>query len=82
VNKGHGRDPLCHLPEGLLRFLIAEYASLHLQEALNDLEVVFDPMVDFPQQYFFFMKSRLDLLLVLKVFGDVMKSQNRSRSIL
>ena len=49
--------------------------SLLVEQAGDNLQVVFDPMIDFLEQGFFFFEGGLDALIGLFVRGDIFTVQ-------
>jgi hypothetical protein len=55
MDQGHRVNPLRHGLDHRPRFIFLKRARLHLQQALNYLEIVFDMMLDVPQKVLLLM---------------------------
>ena len=52
VNEGHGEEAFAEFDEGV--GVVGGFFGLKIEEARNNLEVIFDAVVDFAQEGFFF----------------------------
>ena len=71
MDQGHRLDPVLTFLNQAKTVRIFGPQLLHRKKARNHLEVVFDPMVNFPQQGFFFIKRLLQALFKHHPLADV-----------
>ncbi len=63
VDQGHGPDAILGVIEGAVEVgRGGEFARLHAEQAGDDLQIVFDPVVDFFEQDFLFAQRVVEIL--------------------
>ena len=71
VNQRHGLDAVLRVLEQRSRVGILDLARLHPQQTGNDLQIIFNAVVNFLQQHVFFLQRRVELVLRLLAIGDI-----------
>ena len=70
-------DTILVIGECLENLRVCMGFGLKVQQARDNLKVVFHPMVDFLQQYLFFFKRSFDLLFRLLTPGNIISHRNQ-----
>ena len=71
MDKGHGFDAVAAFLEDVEGVGVLDVRGLQLEEAGDDLEVVFDAMVDFLEEDFLFLEGGFDADLGFLLLGHV-----------
>src|SRR5437867_3850040 len=71
MNQRHGLDPILALPKNLLGLGIGDRSRLEIQETADDLQIIFNAVVNFLEHHLFLQEGSLNLFFVEFAFGDV-----------
>jgi hypothetical protein len=71
VDQRHGLDAVLAVPQHLEHGRVVEPGQLQVEQAVDNLQVVFDAVMDLAKQQLLLLQSRNDAVLSLLALGDV-----------